>query len=76
MRFSARTSPPPGQALKQRGWGGSNGVTGEQGMGDAWDEENVEELFWEDVRPARGRERRRDGGGAAVAARLANPLPP
>jgi len=50
-----------------------NGVTGNQGMDDAWDEDDGREPTWEDVLPTRGRETRRDGGGSEVAARLANP---
>jgi len=69
--FSANSSPAPTGAQTS-----DNGFTGDQDMDDAWDEDEGEEPTWEDVLPTRGREARRDGGGSAVAARLANPPPP
>jgi len=68
--FSANSSPAPTGAHSS-----GNGVTGDQDMDDAWDEEDGEDPTWEDVLPTRGRETRRDGGGSAVANRLANPPP-
>jgi len=66
--FSANSSPAPTGAHSS-----GNGVTGDQDMDDAWDDEDGEDPTWEDVLPSRGRETRRDGGGSAVADRLANP---
>jgi len=68
--FSANGSPGP-KGTHSSG----NGVTGDQDMDDAWDEEDGEDQTWEDVLPTRGRETRRDGGGSALADRLANPAP-
>jgi len=66
--LSANSSPAPTGAQTS-----GNVVTGDQDMDDAWDEDDGEEPTWEDVLPTRGRETRREGGGSAVAARLANP---
>jgi len=68
--FSANSSPTPTGAQPS-----GNGVTGDQDMDDAWDNDDDQEPSWEDVLPGRGRKTRRDGNGAAVAARLANPPP-
>jgi len=68
--FSANSSPAPTCAQSS-----GNGVTGDQDMDDAWDDEDGEDPTWEDVLPTRGRETRRGGGGFAVADRLANPPP-
>jgi len=56
--FSANRSPAPTGAHSS-----GNGVTGDQDMDDAWDEEDGEEPTWEDVLPNRARETCRDGGG-------------
>jgi len=64
--FSANCSPAPTGAQSS-----GNGVTGDQDMDDAWDDEDGEDLTWEDVLPRRGHETRRDGGGFAVADALA-----
>jgi len=66
--FSANSSPAPTGAQSS-----GNGVIGDQDIDDAWDEDDGEEQNMEDVLPTRGRETRRDGGGSAVADRLANP---
>jgi len=68
--LSANSSPAPTGAQSSR-----NGVTGDQDMDDAWDADDGEEPTWEDVLSTRGIETRRDGGGSAVADRLANPPP-
>jgi len=68
--FSANSSPAPTGAQTS-----GNGVTGDQDMDDALEEDDGGEPTWEDVLPTRGRETRRDGGGSAVADRLANPPP-
>jgi len=59
--FSASSSPAPTGAQPS-----GNEVTGDQEMGDAWDDEDGGDPTWEDVLPTRGRETRRDGGGSAV----------
>jgi len=53
--FSANSSPAPTGAQTS-----GNGVTGDQDMDDAWDEDDGGEPTWEGVLPARGRETRRD----------------
>jgi len=68
--FIANSSPAPTGAQPS-----GNGVTGDQEVDDAWDDEDGGDPTWEDVLPTRGRETRRDGGGSAVANRLANPPP-
>jgi len=68
--FSAN-SPPAPKGPQSSG----NGVTGNQDMDDAWDEEYGEEPTSEEVLPTRGRERRQHGGDSAVADRLDNPPP-
>jgi len=68
--FSANSSPAPTGAQTN-----GNGVTGDQDMDDALDDDDGEEPTWEGVFPTWGRETRRDGGVSAVAARLSNSPP-
>jgi len=68
--FSANSCTDPTGAQSS-----ANGVTGNQDMDDAWDEEYGEEPTSEEVLPTRGRERRQHGGDSAVADRLDNPPP-
>jgi len=62
--LSANSSPAPTGAQTS-----GNGVTGDQDMDDAWDEDDGEEPTWEDVLPTRGRETRRFGSSGSTAGR-------